>query len=375
MRTGYLAVVRKEFTHIRREPRMLAFIFMGPLLFLLLFGYALRLQLENVPMAVWNEDPKSVLALTIEDRLSSTGYFRLHRVESEAVLRQELLEGKARAGLHIPPDLSQRLLDGERATIRFYVDGTMPAVAIATKGESGVLGDETTNSALHFDPPDAPPRKLAKPPLIVEQEVLFNPKLRDQDFFLPGVIGILIMQVALVLTSTALVREREYKTFEQLIVTPVSGTGLILGKITPYACIAILDAVLVVSVAHWWFGVPIAGNPALLALLVVLFVAGILSLGMVLSSFAETQQQAMFYAVFVLIPSLLLSGFVFPIEAMPQGLRSLPYILPLTYFVSAVRGIMLKGAGLTVLARDFVSLACFVVLFVALSIRRFHKTL
>lgn len=375
MTLGYLAVVRKEFTHIRREPRMLAFIFMGPLLFLLLFGYALRLQLENVPMAVWNEDPKSVLSMQIEDRLAATGYFRLHAVGSEAELERELLDGRARAAIRIPADLSEKLFDGQRATVTMYVDGTMPAIATATKGEGGVLSGDELSAQLHFDPPDAPPRKLAKRPLIVEQKVLYNPDLRDQDFFLPGVIGLLIMQVALVLTSTALVREREYKTFEQLIVTPVSGTGLILGKITPYAVIAFLDAVLVVSVAHLWFHVPIAGSVALLALLVVLFVAGILSLGMVLSSYAETQQQAMFYAVFVLIPSLLLSGFVFPIEAMPKGLQPLPHFLPLTYFVSSVRGIMLKGAGLDVLGRDFVALAGFVVLFVGLSIRRFHKTL
>ncbi len=375
MRLGYVAVVRKEFTHIRREPRMLSFIFMGPLLFLLLFGYALRLTLENVPMAVWNDDPKSVLSMQIEDRLASTGYFRLHRVEDGAQLERELLDGRARAGIHIPADLSEKLFDGERATVTLYVDGTMPAIATATKGEGGVLGDDELSASLHFDPPDAPPRKLAKRPLIVEQKVLFNPELRDQNFFLPGVIGLLIMQVALVLTSTALVREREYKTFEQLIVTPVSGAGLILGKITPYALIAILDAVLVVSVAHFWFQVPIAGSVPLLALLVFLFVAGILSLGMVLSSYAETQQQAMFYAVFVLIPSLLLSGFVFPIEAMPKGLQPLPHFLPLTYFVSSVRGIMLKGAGLDVLGRDFVALACFTLLFVGLSIRRFRKTL
>jgi ABC-2 type transport system permease protein len=366
--------MRKEWTHIKRDPRFLVIIFVAPLMLLTLFGYALRLQPENIPMTVFDED-RSYLSMMVKDKLIDENYFTLHEVGGAAEIEDSLSRGTAKAGLHIPRDFSAKIFDGESGDLTLYIDGTMPAIGIAAQLGASPLTTEEFSEKFILEDPEAPPRKYVPRPVKLHKKILFNPDLKDQNFFIPGIIGILIMWITLVLTSVALVREREYRTFEQLIVTPVGRLSLILGKIAPYAIIASLDFLIITLMGHLIFHVPVVGSTLLLVLLAVLYIIGFLSLGMFLSTLAQTQTQAIFFSVFVIIPSILLSGFVFPIEAMPRVLQPIPSVIPLTYFVTIARGVMLKGVGIEILFKDFLALLAFSIIFITASAARFKKTI
>jgi ABC-2 type transport system permease protein len=374
MLSGLVPVFRKELIEIRRDPRLLVFIFAFPLLLLILFGYALRLQLDNVTLAVFDED-RQLPSLLVKDRFASEGYLMPVEVDSLETMRRWIDTGKARAGLHIPKDFSAQLIENEQPTLRFYIDGSLPTLALAIDSESGTIQQSDFERTLYFSDPDAPAVVFAEDPFKFEVETLYNPDLIDVWFFLPAIIGLLVMQVGLILTSTAVVREKEAGTLEQLIVTPVSRLGFIVGKVGPYAVIAFLDFNLIVVVGNLLFGVPIAGSSVLLLVSALLFIPAILSLGLVISTFAATQQQAIFLSVFILLPSVLLSGFIFPVEAIPIAIRPLSYLLPLTYFLEIIRGIMIKGIGFTELAIPFAALVVFTVVFMAACVVRFQKTL
>ncbi|MGH9390496.1 MAG: ABC transporter permease, partial [Vicinamibacteria bacterium] len=227
------AVVRKEFIHIRREPRLAAFIVGFPAVFVLLFGYALRLQIENVPLAMFDED-RSALSLLVKDQIVSEGSFDLTEVSSLEEARRRLDSGEARVAMHIPADFSAILFDGKQATIHLLVDATMPTVAVGVENDASVVTENEFTGQLLFTPPDEPEPLLADPPVRLEKTFLYNPDLRDVYYFLPGIIGILILQVGIMLTSVAIVREKENRTLEQLLVTPIKRWELIIGKIIPY---------------------------------------------------------------------------------------------------------------------------------------------
>lgn len=371
---SFRPVMRKEWIHIKRDPRFLIIIIAAPILLLTLFGYALRLQPRNIVMTVLDED-RSFFSMTVKDKLVDEGSFVLIESDKKEALEDSLMRGEAKASLHIPGDFSAKIADGTPGELTLYVDGTMPSLAIAAQyGATALTSDEFTKRFVLEDP-DAPPKTYAARPVKINRKVLFNPDLRDQNFFIPGIIGILIMHITLVLTSVALVREREYRTFEQLIVTPVGRLPLILGKIAPYAIIAFLDFLVITLMGHIIFEVPILGSTLLLVLLAILYIVGFLSLGMLLSTLAQTQAQAIFFGLFIIIPSILLSGFVFPIEAMPRVLQPIPSVIPLTYFLTIARGVMLKGAGMDILFKDFLALLAFSILFIMISAARFKKTM
>ncbi|MEW6444340.1 MAG: ABC transporter permease [bacterium] len=371
---SFVPVMRKEWIHIRRDPRLVVIILAGPVLLLILFGYALRLQPRNIPMAVLDED-RTYLSMILKDRLMDDGYFILHEAGSMAELEDSIREGRAKTGLHIPAEFSAQIFEGRAGDLTLYVDGTMPSIAIAAQLGAATLTSEQASADFVLEDPEAPPVRYRPRPVQLHSRVLFNPELRDQNFFIPGIIGILIMQITLVVTSMGLVREREYRTFEQLIVTPVGRLPLVLGKIAPYAVVSFLDFLVITVAGHWMFDVPVAGSKLLLLLLAVVYIVGFLSLGMFLSTLAQTQTQAIFFGVFVMIPSILLSGFVFPIEAMPKVLQPVPAVIPLTYFLNVARGVMLKGVGLEVLLGDFAALASFSIVFITASALRFRKTI
>jgi ABC-2 type transport system permease protein len=372
--SGLIPVFQKELIEIRRDPRLVVFIFAFPVVLLILFGYALRLQLDNVTLAVFDED-RQLPSLLVKDRFASEGYLMPVEVDSLETLRRWIDTGKARAGLHIPRDFSAQLIENEQPTLHFYIDGSLPTLALAIDSESGTIQQNDFKQTLYFSDPDEPALEFAEDPFEFEVETLYNPDLIDVWFFLPAIIGLLVMQVGLILTSTAVVREKEAGTLEQLIVTPVSRLGFVLGKVGPYAVIAFIDFNLIVGVGHLVFGVPVAGSDALLLLSAFLFIPAIVSLGLVISTFADTQQQAIFLSVFILLPSVLLSGFIFPMEAIPLAIRPLSYLLPLTYFLEIIRGIMIKGIGLAELALPFAALLVFTAVFMTACVVRFQKTL
>ena len=251
---AFKAMVRKEFLHIRRDPQLIGFVLGLPVLLLILFGYALRLKVDNLTVAVWDDD-HNFFSEQVKDRLQRKGRLIVIDVNSDAEVKQHLQSGAARMGLHIPKGFAERLANNQQTTFHLYVDGSMPTLAQAGMYGAGVLTDEGAAEELFVDDPDHPAPPYRKPPIKIEQEILYNPDLRDSDFFLPGTIGIVIMVVVLQLTAN-LVREREQGTMEQLLVTPMTPFSLITGKMIPYGLIGAFDFVLVSVLAKLVFNLP-----------------------------------------------------------------------------------------------------------------------
>jgi len=370
-----LAMTRKEFLQLRRDPRLVGFILFFPVLLMILFGLALKLEPENVRMAYVDND-HSFFSNLIKTNIWSDGYFALYEVEDEAAIVRDIRLGKARAGLLIPGTFSAELFDNKQPTVQMYVDGTMPSLATAMDNNKHAITDDAVTHDMYFSDPDAPNVVIAQDPFVLDVEILFNPDKKETWFFLPGVVGVLIMQVSLILTATAVVREKENNTLEQLIASPLSKTGFIIGKILPYVMIAFADFYLVLLLGAWLFDLPFpAASQAALFLLALVYVFGLIALGVAISTVSQTQQQAIFLSIFFLIPSLLLSGFIFPVEAMPNYIQPVSWLLPFTYFIEIIRGLLLKGNSMADLATDFLALSGFAVVFTALGIVRFRKYL
>lgn len=369
---AFKAMVRKEFLHIRRDPQLIGFVLGLPVLLLILFGYALRLKVDNLTVAVWDQD-RNFFSEQVKDDLRRKGKLLIRDVNSEDEIQQLLRAGDARLGLVIPKGFAERLANNQQTTFRLFVDGSMPSLAQAGIYGASVLTSEEATEGLTFDDPDHPQPPFRKPPIKIEQQILYNPDLRDSDFFLPGTIGIVIMIVVLVL-SAGLVREKEQATIEQLLVTPISRLSLITGKMIPYGLFAGFDFVIVSLLAKLVFGLPFRSLFPIV-LLAAIFVLALLMLGAFISTIAQNQVQHGFLVIFVIVPSVLMSGFVFPIEAIPGWLQPVAWSLPMTYFVDAIRGFALKGTSALEAWRDFAALAAFMLAFTALSLARFRKTL
>ena len=368
------ALIRKEFIQLRRDPRLVAFIIVMPIVLTALFGYALKLEPDNVGMAYYNEDP-SFFSNLIETSIWNEGYFDLYPVDDVARIHEEIRLGHARAGLHIPAGFSAELTENKQPTVSLFIDGTMPSLATAMDNNSSAITDESVTTDMYFSDPDEPPAIIANDPFVLDVEILFNPDKIETWFFLPGVVGVLIMQVALILTSTTIVREREGNTLEQLLVSPMTRSQFILGKIIPYIAISLVDFYAILGFSWLVFDLPAPNSQAVLLLLAVVYMAALISMGIAISTVSQTQQQAIFISIFVLIPSMLLSGFIFPIEAMPSWIQPVAYAIPFTYFIDIVRGILLRGNQLGEMIPEFLALAGFAVLFTGFSILRFRKTL
>jgi len=367
------AMIRKEFLHVSRDPQLVGLILGLPVLLLILFGYALRLKVDHMTVAVLDAD-KTFFSVTVKDRLQKDGQFYIVEVDSEQTIRDWLQTGKARLGLVIPKGFTERLSHSEQTDFSLFVDGTMPTLAQAGMYGARVLTSDEAMEELTLSDPDHPEPPPRKPPIKLKQVIMFNPELRDSDFFLPGTIGFVIMLVVLTL-SAGLVREEEQGTIEQLRVTPISRFSLIAGKMIPYGLIAAVDFVVVTVLARFVFALPLRGPLLPMAGLAALFILALLALGALISTLSKTQLQANIIAVFVQAPSVLMSGFVFPIEAIPRWLQPVAWSLPMTYFVEAMRGLTLKGTPVADLAWDFIALGVFMVGFTTLSLARFRKQL
>lgn len=368
------AITKKEFLQLRRDPRLVGMIIVMPLLFLILFGVALKLEPQNVRMAYFDED-QSYFTNLIKTGLWSDGYFDLYAVDSKQNIIEEIRSGRAKAGLHIDSKFSSLLIENEQPHITFFVDGTMPSLTTAMKYHSRGATDDTVTNGMYFSDPDAENVVIAQEPFLLDTEILFNPDEKETWFFLPGVIGVLIMQIALILTSISVVREREKGTLEQLLVTPMSKTTFIVGKLIPYIVIAMLDFYFVLGAGWVIFDLPQPSSHLLLFFLAMVYVSVMISLGLLISLVAETQQQAMFIAIFIIIPSILLSGFIFPLEAIPAMVRPISYVIPFTYFVEIIRGLLIKQTQLGDLLPAFTALLGFALLFVTASILKFRRSL
>jgi ABC-2 type transport system permease protein len=282
--------------------------------------------------------------------------------------------GDARAALIIPPDYSEKLAEGD-AQVSFILDGSDPTVAstslssarlIGQAHATGILAEKLERSGQNFD---------LQPPVDVRTNVWYNPDLISAYFMIPGVIGMILFAITAILTATAVVRERERGTIEQLIVTPIRSWELIVGKVTPYVLLALLDTIEVLAIGHWWFGVPIRGSLGLILLTSSIFLLSGLGIGLFASTIANTQQEAMLIVWMTLLPAIFLSGFFFPIQAMPRILQWISLLMPLRYYLVIIRALLLKGVGLEMILNQVLALIAFAVVIMTAASIRFHKRL
>jgi ABC-2 type transport system permease protein len=361
---GFRAILYKEFIMILRDRMTLFFMFFPPLVQLVAFGFALDTDVKHMALVVLNED-RTTESRQLVEAFVNTETFRVARevgsvAEMEAVVRQ----GKAYAGLQIPPDFSRNLRAGRKATVQVLIDGSNSttalqalntALAVAFRKSLGFLLAETGRSEL---------------PVEVRPQMLYNPAMRSANFFVPGVIGVALQFASIFAAAMSIVRERERGTLENLLVSPLSRWGLMLGKLVPYLCIALTMATCLFIIMRWVFAVPIAGNIGVLLLATFLYVFALLSLGLLVSTKAQTQNEAIQMALMVMLPSIFFTGFIFPRETMPWIFQALGAVLPLTYFVDLMRAIVLRGATAADFWRHLVILAGMgVVLFAACALR------
>jgi len=368
------AIIKKELLQLRRDPRLIGLIIVMPLVMVILFGIALKLEPKNTKMAYYDGSP-SIFTNLIKTGLWSDGYFELYKVASEQEIIDEIRSGRAKAGLYIGNEFSEQLSENQQPKITFYVDGTMPSLTTAMKYHSGSATDEGVTNDMYFSDEDSDSIVIAQEPFIMDTVILFNPDEKETWFFLPGVIGVLIMQIALILTGITVVREKEKRTLEQLLVTPLSKSTFIFGKIIPYVAIGLIDFYFILGAGWVLFALPQPSSHLLLFVLAFTFVAIMISLGLLISLIAKTQQQAMFIAIFIIVPSILLSGFIFPLEAIPESVRPICYVIPFTYFVEIIRGLLIKQTEFIDLIPAYLSLFSFVLVFIAASILKFKKSI
>ncbi len=378
---GFLAVLTKEFAHVRRQPSTLVFALLVPLIQTIIFGFALDTQIENIPMVVFDQDGRHQ-ARELTDAYVNTRRFTIaSRVFDEDSFRRAMTSGKAKVGLRIPPNYTDRMIRGEQVAVQMLIDGSDSQVATTALNTAQLLGlnlsvgiARARGEAMQI----APARDLRGRgvlPIEIRSRLLYNPDLDSSHFFVPGLVGIILQLVTVFLTSFAVVRERELGTLEQLFVTPVGRTGLLLGKLVPYALLGFFETLIVLIAMVYVFGVPINGSIPLLLSLTMLFMVCSLGLGLLVSTISKTQLEALQFAFMIMLPSVLLSGFMFPRSEMPLPIYLASFAIPVTYFIEILRGVVLRGADLFDLINPVLGLVISIVIILGLSITRFRKQL
>lgn len=369
------SLIRKEFIQILRDPRTLILVLIIPVMQLFLLGYAATNDVRNVPLAVYDQD-RGPQARALLDAYRAADYFEVtYDVDSEQDLRDLIDEGEARAGLIIPPDYSTQLQGGGSAEVVFVLDGTDPTVASTALSAAQLIGQAHSTEIVAERLALRGQASAITPAVLVLTNVWYNPDLISAYYMIPGVIGMILYALTSILTATAIVRERERGTIEQLIVTPIRPMELMIGKVLPYVILALLNTLEVIAIGHWWFGVPIRGSMWLIMAISALFLLSSLGIGLLASSFANTQQEAMLIVWMTLLPSIFLSGFFFPLEAMPPVLQWISYLFPLRYYLVVIRALMLKGVGLSAVQQEVMALIVFGVGIMSAAALRFRKRL
>jgi len=366
--TRVWSIVLKEFIQIRRDPRTLALVLAMPLMQLVLFGYAINTTVEHIDTIVLDE-AQDAQSRGFLNAFFNTGYFDLAgQAASLSDVRHAIDSGTARVGLVIPPGFSHDVVSGRSAQAQVVIDGSDPNTA-----QTALLVASTVAQARSVEL--IAQRGSSAAAIDLRPVVLYNPSMQSVNFMIPGLLGLILQFQTLLLTAFAIVRERERGTLEQLVVTPIKPWELMLGKILPYVVTSFANVFVASAIGRFWFGVEFAGSFPLLLGLAVLFVLSSLGLGLLISTVSQTQTQAMQLALFVMLPSILLSGFVFPREGMPPVVSELGLLIPLTYFLRILRGIILKGVGAELLLTEVVALCVFGLAVFVLSANRFRKSL
>jgi ABC-2 type transport system permease protein len=365
-------MLAKEFVQLLRDRRMRAVVFVTPVLQLVVLGYAATTDVTRIPTAVADLD-RTAETRHLVQRFEASGYFRVTHVTDARGLGRLLDRGTVKAALQIDPGFTRDLKRGRPATVQVLVDGT-------DSNTAGVVVDYANRIVAQYARDAAGPAAVARAagrpdPGRLRARAWYNPDLRSRNFYVPGVVAFLIMLTSLILTSMGIVRERETGTMEQLLVTPIRPVELILGKTLPAAAVGYFDVLLISTVAVFWFGIPIRGSLALLFGATGLFLLSALGIGLFISTVARTQQQALMTTFFFFQPAMLLSGFVFPIAAMPEWIQWVTYANPLRYFLVVIRGIFLKGTGAAILWPQLLALGLLGAGVFAASTLRFRKRL
>ncbi len=365
------AIIVKEFIQLVRDRRTLALALLMPVIQLFLFGYAISTDVEHLPTVVVDHSRTQESRALVERFEASRYYAVSRRTDSLRAAEEMVQEGRARVIVFIPPDYADRLLRGVTASVLVIVDASDPLVARSALLTAEAIGQRTSLEMVARHLGAAAPRL----PLRVQTQPWYNPDLRSANFMVPGLLAVVLMLVTTLLTAISIVRERELGTIEQLVVTPISRGELMLGKILPYVLLGYADISLALAIAAWWFKVPIRGDLLTLYAVTVFFYFATLGMGILISTVSRTQRQAMQGAFFVIFPTFLISGFMFPRDGMPQFLQWLGYVLPITYYLVIVRGIILKGVGFVQLWPQILPMAALGVLFFVVSVARFQKKL
>jgi ABC-2 type transport system permease protein len=357
--TRLAALIRKEFIQILRDPRTLVLILIIPIMQLFLLGYAATNDVRNFSMAVFDQD-RGAAARSLLNAFRSADYFRIdYDVDSEAALKSLIDSGKARVGLIIPPDYSDKVQGSGSAAVAFVLDGSDPTVAGTALSAAQLIGQSYATQITAERLVRQGRSSALQTPVDVLTQIWYNPDMVSAFFMIPGVIAMILFFLTTMLTATAVVRERERGTIEQLIVTPIRPWELVVGKILPYVILAFLNMSEVLALGHWWFHVPVRGSLLLIVVLSGLFLLSSLGMGLLASTVANTQQEAMLVVWMTLLPALFLSGFFFPLEAMPKVLQWVSLFFPLRYYLVIIRSLMLKDIGVAALWPNIVALAIF----------------
>ena len=367
--TRIIAVVKKEIIQMKRDRMTLALIFMMPLVQLLLFGYAIQTEVKHIPSVVFDQS-LSVESRELMDAFSASQYFDIKYLASNyQEVNQMIDSGKAQVGFIFPPDFSEKLKRNESAAVQVVVDASDNMVAnqaIAVVNSIGLLKSQeilTRNS------------NVSELPYDIRVRPWYNPDGITAYYMVPAILGIIVTMTMVIITSITIVRERERGTMEQLMVTPIRPYELMIGKILPYIVLGYLQISVALLVGVIFFQVPIRGSLLELYILTLFFITASLGLGILISNIAKNQMQAFQMSFFVMLPSILLSGFMFPREAMPKFIWYISNIIPLTYYLDIIRGIVLKGIGFQYLYGQVISLLIFSILFLTISVIKFKKKL
>jgi ABC-2 type transport system permease protein len=360
-------MLRKEFIQMRRDRLTLGMMVGIPAVQLALFGFAIRTEVRHLPTVVLDES-RSAESRALIAVMKNTGNFDIiGSVASRAELTRLLASGAANAAVVIPPEFQRDIKRGRTAQAQIIVDAADPMASSAAIAGASLAGAARGAEI-------AAGRTGRASPLEVRVRPWYNPAMRTEAYIVPGIIGVLLSLTLLLITSMAIVRERERGTLEQLIVTPLSKTSLMLGKILPFVLVGYVQMTVILALGKLLFDIPIRGSLLLLYVITFGFIVANLGIGLLISTLVATQVQAMQLGFFMMLPNILLSGFMFPRVAMPAPAQWLGAMLPLTYYLEVLRGILLKDVGLEYLWRHALILVAFAIVLVALSVRRFSKT-
>ncbi|MFL6585111.1 MAG: ABC transporter permease [Chthoniobacterales bacterium] len=364
---GLSAILFKEFISVWRDPMTLFFMFFPPLVEMIAFGYALDNDVKHMAMVVLNED-RTVESRQLVERFVNTETFRvIGEAENIDQIASEIRKGRAYCGLQIPPHFTRDVRSGYPAQVQLLIDGSNSTTALqALNTAVAVALTESMQSLM---------KETARrsPPIEVRPQMLYNPTMRSPNFFVPGVIGVVLQIGTTFATAMAVVRERERGTLEQLLVSPLSRWGLMLGKLVPYLCIGMAMALLLYAIMRFVFAVPIAGSVVALAVSTFVYVFALLSLGLLVASKAENQMQALQMSMTFILPSVFFSGYIFPRETMPWIFYAIGTIIPTTYFIALSRAIILRGAHFFEYWQNLAILFCMAVALFCICALRFRK--